>query len=83
MMKAILLLSLLLPLVVTGQEKLPPKYLRLVPLGELPPWKEEIREDRRIQLPPEPGQMPPGKIEVSGGDLNGFGGNLYLRRLTN
>lgn len=83
MMKAILLLSLLLPLVVTGQEKLPPKYLRFVPLGELPPWKEEIREDRRIQSPPEPGQMPPSEIEVNGGDLNGFGGNLYLRRLTN
>jgi len=83
MMKAILLLSLLLPLVVTGQEKLPPKYLRLVPLGELPPWKEEIRGDRRIQSPPEPGQMPPSKIRVNGGDLNGFGGNLFLRRITN
>jgi hypothetical protein len=80
MMKAILLLPLLLPLVVTGQEKLPPKYLRFVPLGELPPWKKRFEKTEESSLRPSPGQMPPSKIEVNGGELNGFGGNLYLRK---
>jgi len=83
MIKTILLLILLIPFVVSGQEELPPKYLRFIALGELPPWKEEIRDGRRIQSVPEPGQMPPSKIEVNGGTLDGSLANLYLRRMTN
>lgn len=82
-MKALLLVSLLTSLVASAQEELPPKFLRYVALGQLPPWKEEILSDRRIQLPPEPGQMPPNEIWVNGGDYSGISRKLYLKRLTN
>ena len=40
-------------------------------------------EDRRIQAPPEPGQMPPSKIEVPGAKSGSFSSRLFLKRLTN
>ena len=45
------------------EKKRPPRNLRILPVGESPPYRQEIRDGVRYELPPPPGSVPP--MEVS------------------
>jgi hypothetical protein len=66
-----LLLCILLPTSLHGQDdppppekKAPPRTLRLLPLGEPPPFRQEIRDGVRYELEPPPGSIPPRLIRL-------------------
>lgn len=44
---------------------LPPRTVRLLAVGDLPPFRQEIRDGVRYELPPPEGSMPPSRIEIS------------------
>ena len=46
-----------------SERKRPPRNLRILPVGESPPYRQEIRDGVRYELPPPPGSVPP--MEVS------------------
>lgn len=46
-----------------AEKKRPPRNLRILPVGESPPYRQEIRDGVRYELPPPPGSVPP--MEVS------------------
>lgn len=41
-----------------------PRRMRLIAVGDAPPHREEIRDGVRVQLPPPPGSVPPGALQV-------------------
>ena len=45
------------------------RLVRFLPLGEMPPFRQEIRENVRYELEPPAGSIPPREV------LLGFGGN--------
>jgi hypothetical protein len=47
-----------------GQEKTGPRKLRLLPVGDMPPFRQEIRDGVRYELEPEPGSEPPRMISI-------------------
>ena len=57
-MKPLALILLSLPLSVFAQEA-SHKHMRFLPLGDLPPHRETIKNGVRIQFPPAPGTVPP------------------------
>ena len=57
-MKPVVLISLSLSLSVLAQEA-SHKHMRFIPLGDLPPHRETIKNGVRIQFPPAPGTVPP------------------------
>lgn len=61
-------LSLLCAFEVAAQEKAAPRFLRLLPLGDQPPFRQEIREDARYEVDPEPGTVPPPVVLVPGSE---------------
>jgi hypothetical protein len=71
-MRLLLLFLLMLPgtLMVCAEEgaeakKAPPRQMRLLTVGERPPFRQEIRDGVRYELPPPPGSLPPVELEVS------------------
>lgn len=44
--------------------KLPPRQMRVLTVGEAPPFRQEIRDGVRIQLPAPPGSLPPVELDV-------------------
>lgn len=69
-MRLFLLLLLMLPCthVLHAEEeeaKVPPRQMRLLTVGERPPFLQEIRDGVRIELPPPPGSLPPVELEIS------------------
>ena len=46
----------------------PPKHIRFLPLGELPAWKEELKDGVRKGLKPPPGSVPPEDTALLSGD---------------
>lgn len=82
-MKRLLLLttSLLSLATAASAQDEPPKYLRFLPLGELPVWKEELKNGIRMGKEPPPGSMPPKELALlSGGEVVPF--QLTLRSFT-
>lgn len=49
----------------TEKTKAPPRQMRLLAVGERPPFRQEIRDGVRYELPPPPGSLPPVELEVS------------------
>ena len=47
----------------------PPKHIRFLPLGELPAWKEELKDGVRKGLKPPPGSVPPEDTGLLSGDV--------------
>ena len=47
-----------------GQEKNGPRELRLLPVGDMPPFRQEIRDGVRYELEPDPGSEPPQMISI-------------------
>lgn len=48
----------------SAQEKAVPRKLRLLPVGDMPPFRQEIRDGVRYELEPEPGSEPPRTITI-------------------
>ncbi len=62
--------------------KTPPRQMRLLTVGEDPPFRQEIRDGVRYQLPAPPGSLPPVELEVmvaAGDDREKASGSLRLR----
>jgi hypothetical protein len=51
-------------IMVLGQEKTGPRKLRLLPVGDMPPFRQEIRDGVRYELEPDPGTEPPRMISI-------------------
>ncbi|BCX47238.1 hypothetical protein HAHE_11460 [Haloferula helveola] len=64
-------LAVVMSFVVLGQpagaqgEKPPECRLRFLAVGNAPPFKQEIRDGIRYELPPEPGSIPPRRLKLS------------------
>lgn len=48
--------------------KPPPRSLRLLPLGETPPFRQEVRDGVRFELEPAPGSIPPRQVRLGTGE---------------
>lgn len=59
-----LFLYVLSSTLVLGQEKTGSRKLRLLPVGDMPPFRQEIRDGVRYELEPEPGSEPPHMISI-------------------
>ena len=53
------------PICSAQEAKSPPRTLRLLAVGEAPPFRQEIRNGVRYELPPPKGAIPPVRLEVS------------------
>lgn len=47
-----------------GPTKEPLREMRLLTVGEMPPFRQEIRDGVRYQLPAPPGSLPPTEVDV-------------------
>lgn len=66
-----------------AQEKeLPPRTLRLLAVGDAPPFRQEIRDGIRYELEPPKGSVPPNQIELRVGEEKGEVMRLVLKRAT-
>ena len=68
---------------VDGQEEKEPECrIRFLAVGNSPPFRQEIRDGVRYELPPPPGSIPPRRLrlerEVSDGEMEEFG-NVTLK----
>ena len=61
-----LILALAAP-VLAEPEKAPPRLVRFLAVGDMPPFRQEIRDGVRYELEPPPDSMPPSEITVRGG----------------
>lgn len=77
-MKRLLLTLLFVPMAVSAQNQR--KHVRFLPLGELPPWKEELVEGVRKQIKAPPGALPPKMLSVPNGDDDFQKKDLVLRQ---
>ncbi|MEJ6578610.1 MAG: hypothetical protein QNL33_10775 [Akkermansiaceae bacterium] len=79
-MKRLLLTLLALPTLAFAQNER--KNVRFIPLGELPDWKEELKEGVRVQTKPPEGALPPTIISAPNGPENIQQKGLTLRQPT-
>jgi len=77
-MKRLLLIFLALPTLAFAQNER--KYVRFIPLGELPDWKEELIDGVRVQSKPPEGALPPAIISAPNGPENIQQKGLTLRQ---
>ncbi len=50
--------------------KVAPRCLRLLPLGETPPFRQDVRDGVRYELEPDPGSIPPRQVRLGTGDAS-------------
>jgi len=67
-MKRFLLLALTMSSLTQAQNDAPRKFVRFLPLGELPVWEETFKDGVRVQKPPPKGSLPPGSVTYSQGE---------------
>jgi len=79
-MKHLLLILLALPTLAFAQNE--KKYVRFLPLGELPDWKEELIDGVRVQAEPPAGALPPTIISAPNGPEDIQKKGLTLRQPT-
>ena len=79
-MKHLLLILLAMPTLVFAQNE--QKRVRFIPLGELPDWKEELKDGVRVQTKPPEGALPPAFISAPNGAENIQKQGLTLRQPT-
>lgn len=84
-----LLLMMALVLSVHGEpetdkekEKKPPRTIRFLPLGESPPFRQEIRDGVRYELEPPAGSIPPREVSLTVGKLTVPAVRLSLGRIS-
>jgi hypothetical protein len=64
------------------KEKKPPRTIRFLPLGESPPFRQEIRDGVRYELEPPVGSIPPREVSLTVGKLVVPSVNLSLGRIS-
>ena len=69
-MKVVFFLSVLLSSLAFGQNQAADKHLRLIPLGQLPAWKEKLIDNVRVGEAP-PGSLPPSDVVLPDGKKDG------------
>lgn len=58
-----------LPSLMAEEEEVIPHVFRVLPLGDHPPFRQEVRDGVRYEIDPPEGSVPPPKVEVAtGGD---------------
>ncbi len=60
----------------------PPRQIRLLALGDHPPFRQEIRGGVRYELPPPAGSLPPREVLVGAGDKTAGTTRLTLGRIS-
>ena len=80
-MKPVALIFLSLSLSVFAQE-VSHKHMRFLPLGDLPPHRETIKNGVRIQFPPAPGTVPPKPTTLAVDTKEGRDVPLRLKEFT-
>ena len=80
-MKRLLLLALTMSSLAQAQNDAPRKYVRFLPLGELPTWEETFVDGVRVQKPAPPGALPPSTVTYTQGE-NAKALRLSLRNVT-
>lgn len=75
-------LLLLSSLLLAQEEKVPPRTLRLLAVGDAPPFRQEIRDGVRYELEPPEGSVPPNRIELRYGEEKGEEMRFVLKRTT-
>ena len=80
-MKPVALILLSLSLSVFAQEA-SHKHMRFLPLGDLPPHRETIKNGVRIQFPPAPGSVPPTPTTLAIDHKEGRDVPLRLKEFT-
>ncbi len=81
-----ILLAAALPTHAPGQQastaaKPPPRTLRVWPVGDAPPFMQEVRDGVRHELEPPPGSIPPRRVTVGLADQPGQGDQAAELRL--
>lgn len=67
-----------------GKPEAPPRQVRFLPVGDLPPFRQEVRNGVRYELEPPPGSIPPREVVVGFGeeDDGKNAARLLLGRIT-
>lgn len=61
-----------------AQEKPLPRQLRFLPVGDMPPFRQEIRDGVSYELDAEPGSIPPRQLEINLGEEKSITTSLTL-----
>lgn len=64
------------------KQKTPPRSIRFLPLGESPPFEQEVRDGVRYELEPPAGSIPPREISLTIGKLTIPSLRLSLGRIS-
>ena len=64
------------------KEKKTPRTLRILPLGETPPFEQEVRDGVRYELEPPAGSIPPREVSLAVGKLSIPGLRLSIGRIS-
>ena len=59
-----------------------PRTMRLLPLGDMPPYRQEIRDGVAYELEPPPGSIPPRELVIGSGKGTAEGCPLSLGRVS-
>ncbi|MDB4639435.1 hypothetical protein OAE58_00090 [Akkermansiaceae bacterium] len=77
------LFLLLVPILLAQQPKAPePSFVRILPVGDMPPWQEKIQNGVRVQIPPPPGALPIEKATMAISESRGETLSLVLGKMT-
>jgi hypothetical protein len=60
----------------------PPRQVRFLPVGDLPPFRQEVRDGVRYELEPPAGSIPPREVMLGFGDDDPQATPLSLGRMT-
>jgi len=50
------------------EPELPPRHARLLAVGDLPPFRQEVRDGVRYEIEPPPGSIPPRSVTIGPAD---------------
>lgn len=64
------------------EKEKPPRTLRFLPLGESPPFEQEVRDGVRYELEPPAGSIPPREVSLTVGKLSVPGLRLSIGRIS-
>ncbi|MCW1887568.1 hypothetical protein OKA04_22720 [Luteolibacter flavescens] len=79
MLRTLRLLFIFSPLLASAQDKPTPHSLRILTLGDPPPYRQEVRNGVRYEIPAADGTIPPRNLEVPALSESGEPENLKLR----
>ncbi|RYD20492.1 MAG: hypothetical protein EOP88_14855 [Verrucomicrobiaceae bacterium] len=78
----LLAIALLFAGAFASAQEMPERHVRFLPLGELPPFRQQIRDGIRVELEPPPGSIPPREVVLGFGEGPGDSTPLRLGETT-